>query len=450
MAEACGLREADVRVVVPDMGGGFGPKQHFTREECAVAMLARVTGRTVRWSQDRLEALTGGIHAREQVHDLEVGYDDDGHVLAYKATITSNIGWPVLYFSGVGPSLVTIGSLSGGYDFGAVGFDLRCVATTTAPVGAYRGFGQPQAHLGTERVLDRIAGELGSTPSRSGGATCCPTPPTVDHRHRRPHRPRARSVRHLDQLVDAFDMDGWRDRQAAARADGRHVGIGVSMLVQGTAPDAVRRGRGGSGRSRRPPWRCCPTAASPSRSGPRARARPTRPCWPRWRRTALGTDPDCVTVRDGDTDALPYGMGTWGSRSAVMGGGAVLEAAGQVRRSVDRIAACLPGTPTLAEVAEAAWLQPHTLPPGLDAPLAATAVFSPGGTIPVPDEHGHTNFDETSAASATAAGGRGRHRDGPASRCSTRCWCRTAASSSTPPWSRGSTRAGSPRRSAPR
>ena len=401
VADACGLREADVRVVVPDMGGGFGPKQHFTREECAVAMLARVTGRTVRWSQDRFEALTGGIHAREQVHDLEVGYDDDGRVLVYKATITSNIGWPVLYFSGVGPSLVTIGSLSGGYDFGVVGFDLRCVATTTAPVGAYRGFGQPQAHLGTERVLDRIAGERGIDPVEVRRRNLLPDSPRpwitgtggrIDLGALGPH---------LDQLVDAFDMDGWRDRQAAARAAGRHVGIGVSMLVQGTAPTQYGvAGRFGS-------FEAATVAVLPDGSvtvtvGTKSQGQAHETVLAQVAATALGTDPSAVTVRDGDTDALPYGMGTWGSRSAVMGGGAVLQAAGQVRRSVDRIAACLPGTPTLAEVAEAAWLQPHTLPPDLDAPLAATAVFSPGGTTPVPDEHGHTNFDETSAASATA------------------------------------------------
>jgi carbon-monoxide dehydrogenase large subunit len=118
--------------------------------------------------------------------------------------------------------------------------------------------------------------------------------------------------------------------------------------------------------------------------------------------SVLGTDASSVSVRDGDTDAVPYGMGTWGSRSAVMGGGAVVRAAEQVRRSVDAIAACLPGEPTLPEVAATAWWHPHVLPPGLDAPLAATAVYAPGGTIPVPDEHGHTHFDETSAAFMTA------------------------------------------------
>jgi aerobic carbon-monoxide dehydrogenase large subunit len=121
--------------------------------------------------------------------------------------------------------------------------------------------------------------------------------------------------------------------------------------------------------------------------------------------TALGVDPGVVTVRDGDTDALPYGMGTWGSRTAVMGGGAVLRAATELRRKVDAIAAARGDgrrVPTFAEVAAEAWWHPHRLPPGMDPGLTATAVYTPGGTIPVPDQHGHTNFDETSSAHMTA------------------------------------------------
>jgi carbon-monoxide dehydrogenase large subunit len=401
IAEACGLGESDVRVVAPDMGGGFGPKQHFTREECVVAMLARITGGPVRWSQDRAEGLTSGVHARPQVHDLEVGHDGDGRVLAYKARVTSDIGNPVLYFSGVAPSLVTIGALSGAYDFGVVGFDLRCVATTTAPVGAYRGFGQPQAHLSTERVLDRIAADLGLDPVE------------VRRRNLIPDAPRpwvtASGGRidvgplgdHLDELVAAFDMEGWRARQRAARAEGRHVGIGVSTLVQGTAPTQFGvAGRFGS-------FETASVAVLPDGHvtvtvGTKSQGQAHETVLAQVAASVLGTDASSVSVRDGDTDAVPYGMGTWGSRSAVMGGGAVVRAAEQVRRSVDAIAACLPGEPTLPEVAAAAWWHPHVLPPGLDAPLAATAVYAPGGTIPVPDEHGHTHFDETSAAFMTA------------------------------------------------
>jgi carbon-monoxide dehydrogenase large subunit len=115
----------------------------------------------------------------------------------------------------------------------------------------------------------------------------------------------------------------------------------------------------------------------------------------------LGTTLDAVTVVEGDTDALPYGMGSWGSRSAVMGGGAVLVAATRVREKADKIAAEL-GATTLAEVADVAWFHPHRLPPTIGPGLSSAVVYTPGNTVPEPDEHGHVNFDETFASYATA------------------------------------------------
>jgi carbon-monoxide dehydrogenase large subunit len=401
IAEVCELSEADVRVMSPDMGGGFGNKQHFSREECLVAMLALVTGRPVRWSQDRVEGLTSGVHSRDQVHDLAVGFDDRGKVVAYRATVTTNVGDPVLYFSGVAPSLVTIGSLSGGYDFGTVGFDLRCVATTTCPLGAYRGFGQPQAHVSAERMLDRVAGELGLDPVEVRRRNLLPDAPRpwitsggarIDVGPLEPQ---------LDELVASFDYAGWRRRQASARDGGRCVGIGVSALVQGTAPTQYGvAGRFGS-------FETATVAALPDGRvtvtvGTKSQGQAHETVLAQVAASALGVDPDAVTVRDGDTDAVPYGMGTWGSRTAVMGGGAVLRAAAELRRKVDAIAAAMAGRPTFPEVAAEAWWHPHRLPAGVGPGLTATAVYTPGGTIPVPDEHGHTNFDETSGAHMTA------------------------------------------------
>jgi aerobic carbon-monoxide dehydrogenase large subunit len=409
VAETCRLSEAEVRVVAPDMGGGFGNKQHFTREECLVALLARITGRPVRWVQDRHEGLTSGIHSRDQVHDLTVGYDDDGRVRAYKATITTNLGAPFLYFSGVAPSLVTIGSLSGAYDFGAVGFELRCVATNTAPLGAYRGFGQPQAHVSTERVLDRIAAERGLDPVEVRRRNLLPDAPRpwiapggtrIDMGPLGPH---------LDELLDAFDYDAWRQRQRHARAEGRHVGIGLSTLVQGTAPTQHGvAGRFGS-------YEVATVAAMPDGRvtvtvGTKSQGQAHETVWAQVAADALGIDPRVVVVRDGDTAALPYGNGTWGSRSAVMAGGAVLRAAQQLRAQADAVAAAIVSRrdgdaatpPSFREITEEAWWHPHRLPPDVGPGLTATVVYSPGGTIPEPDEHGHTNFDETSGAHMSA------------------------------------------------
>ncbi|MCU1379817.1 MAG: molybdenum hydroxylase family protein large subunit [Acidimicrobiales bacterium] len=400
IAETVGLPESSVRVIAPDMGGGFGAKQHFTREECLVALLARITGRPVRWAQDRAEGLTASIHARAQEHEVTCGYDDTGKVLGYKVQIVADLGNPVLYFSGIGPSLVTIGCLAGGYDFGPVSFDLRCVATTTCPVGAYRGFGQPEAHVTSERVLDTIAERLGLDPVE------------VRHRNFLPDAPRPWMAPsgarmdigslgpHFDQLLDEVDYDGWRKRQADARAEGRFVGIGLSTLVQGTAPTQYGvAGRFGS-------WESASVSVLPDGSvtvfvGTKSQGQAHETVFAQVAADALGVPVDRVTVKDGDTAALPYGMGTWGSRSAVMGGGAVVTASTRLREKMDLIATHMGGNPTFDQIAEEVWWHAHRLPHHLEPGLTSTVVYTPGNTIPVPDAAGKTNFEETYGAHMT-------------------------------------------------
>jgi len=400
IAETIGRRESEVRVIAPDMGGGFGNKQHFTREECLVAALATMLDRPVRWSQTRHEALTASVHSREQVHDVRVGFDATGRVLAYHVDVVANVGNPLLYFSGIGPALVTVGSLSGAYDLGAVGFDLQCVATNTCPIGAYRGFGQPQAHFSSERTLDLIARELALDPADVRRRNLLPDAPRpfiapggarIDVGALEPQ---------LDELLVAFDYAGWRDRQIAARAAGRCVGIGLSTLVQGTAP--TQHGVAGRfGSYETATVSVLPDGEVTVAVGTMAQGQAHETVFAQIAADALGAPLDAVHVSEGDTDVLPYGMGSWGSRSAVMGGGAVLVAATRLREKVDKIAAEL-GVRTLAEVAEVAWWHPHRLPENVGAGLTTTVVYSPGNTRPEPDEHGHVNFDETFASHASA------------------------------------------------
>ena len=401
IAETCGLSEADVRVVAPDTGGGFGNKQHFTREECLVALLALHLDRPVRWVQDRTEGLTGGIHSREQVHEVTVGYDHDGRVLAWHSRIVANVGNPVLYFSGIGPALVTIGSLTGGYAVPEVGYDLTCVATTTCSIGAYRGFGQPQAHLATERVLDLIAGALDLDPV------------TVRRRNLLPAGPRPWFLPNgsridcgdldaqVDALLDAFDYGGWRARQAAARADGRYVGIGFSTLVQGGAP--TQHGVAGRfGSYETATVSVLPDGKVVVEVGTTSQGQAHETVFAQIAADVLDLPLDDVTVRWGDTASIPYGMGTWGSRSAVMGGGAVHEAASEVREKVEKLAAVIGTEPSTAAAADLCWFHPHRLPEGFAPGLSATVVYTPGHTKPEPDEHGGPNFDETFGSHMTA------------------------------------------------
>ncbi|MCU4184488.1 xanthine dehydrogenase family protein molybdopterin-binding subunit [Acidiferrimicrobium sp. IK] len=408
VAEACGLREAAVRVISPDMGGGFGNKQHFTREECLVGMLAIMTGRPLRWSADRTEALTASVHSRPQVHHVDAGFDDRGRVVALRVAVTSDLGHPVLYFSGIGPSLVTVGALSGGYAFPEVGWSLSAVATTTCPVGAYRGFGQPQAHLSTERVLDRIAQRLGVDPLDVRRANLLPAEP-------RPWRTYSGGLvdcgdlhAMVDTLVAEFGYHEWRHRQAEARSAGRHLGVGLSTLVQGTAPnqhDTAAR----FGSLETAMVTVLPDATVTVAVGTKSQGQGHETVFAQIAADALGVGPEAVTVADGDTGRLPYGQGTWGSRSTVMGGGAVVTACRRLRARMAAIAAHLGLTlpeegpvdaDVLAAVAATAWWVQHRLPPGVEPGLSTTVTYTPGRTNPSAD--GLQNHDETYSSHMTA------------------------------------------------
>jgi carbon-monoxide dehydrogenase large subunit len=413
VAEVTRLGEAAVRVVAPDMGGGFGNKQHFGREEVLVALMALACDRPVRWLEDRVESLTASPHARAQVHDVEVGFDRTGRVLALRNRIVSDLGNPVLYFSGIGPSLVAAGSVTGGYAIAEVAVEVACVATTTCPVGAYRGFGQPEAHLTTERVMDLVAGELGLDPVEVRRRNLLPDAP-------RPWRSAAgaaidvgRLGPQLDRLVAEADYVGLRRRQQAARAAGRLFGIGVSTLVQGTAPTQHDvAGRFGS-------WEAAAVDVLPDgrvrvRVGTKSQGQGHATVMAQLAASVLQVPLDRIDVVDGDTDALAYGMGTWGSRSAVMGGGAVLEAAGRVLDQLRTVAAGMlggaPGDVVMAEggfavagveaapvsfeaVAAEAWWHTNRLAPGTAPGLGAVAHYTPGRTLP--GAEGGTNHDET-------------------------------------------------------
>jgi CO/xanthine dehydrogenase Mo-binding subunit len=287
------------------------------------------------------------------------------------------------------------------------GWTLSCVATTTCPVGAYRGFGQPQAHLTIERVMDRIAEAVGIDPVEVRRRNLLPDDaprPLTAHGGARVDI--GRIGPQFDQLLTEFGYDEWRTRQEEARAEGRYVGIGVSMLVQGGAPTQYGvAGRFGS-------WEVATASVLPDGSvtvvvGTKSQGQAHETTLAQVAGEVLGVDDALVTVSEGDTAALPYGMGSWGSRTAVMAGGAVTRACTELRTKMDVIGAHMSASgiaaaPGVRAIAEEAWWHPHRLPAGMDAGLTTTVVYSPGNTIPVPDERGHMNFDETFASHATA------------------------------------------------
>lgn len=407
LAEVCGLAETAVRVVAPDIGGGFGNKQHFMREQALTAALAIHVGRPVRWIEDRRESLTSSVHARAQVHEVDVGYDASGKVSAVRARILADLGNPMLYFSGIGPAVVASGSLTGGYAIPEAGVELSCVATNTCPVGAYRGFGQPEAHHVTEQIMNLVADQLGVDPAEVRRRNLLPDEP-------RPWTaPSGASIdagplgSQLDLLLDEIGYARLRKWQDAERQAGRLVGIGLSSLVQGTAPTQHDvAGRFGS-------WESARVSVLPDGSvsvavGTKCQGQGHRSSFAALAARALGVDPDRVTVTEGDTDDLAYGMGTWGSRSAVMGGGAVLQAAAAVAAKMERVAEAMGGRPTFEQIAAEAWWHTNRLASGTEPGLTSTAAYTPGRTRspghpgPGSASGDRSNHDETYASHMAA------------------------------------------------
>jgi aerobic carbon-monoxide dehydrogenase large subunit len=418
VAGVTGLTENKIRVICPDMGGGFGNKQHFMREESLVAVLAIQVGHPVAWVQDRTESMTSSVHSREQTHEVEVAYRADGRVLGLRATMTADVGNPVLYFTPAAPPLVTTGLMTGVYDIPAYEFQMTCVATNKCPMGAYRGFGQPQAFVTIERVMDLVAEDLGLDPADVRRLNLIPDTPRPFVSPTGSRYDTGSFGEQFEAVLDAIGYDNVRREQRAAREQGRHVGIGLASMVEATAPNLHGfAGRFGGYESAAVTVQ--PDGTVNVRVGTISQGQGHETAMAQVAADVFTIPVGQIDVNEGDTAALPYGMGTWGSRSAVMGGGAVLKAATQVRDKMAAIAAHMLGVGAadvvldggffrageavlpFAAVADVSYLHTFVLPAGMDMALSASVTYDPGNTSPFPDEKGHMN---PAATWATAAG----------------------------------------------
>ena len=420
ISDISGLSEARIRVVAPDMGGGFGNKAHFMREEVLVAVLAMRVRHPVVWQQDRVESLTAGLHSREQVHEVEVAYRDDGRILGLRANFIVDVGSPELYILGCAPAVVTTSVVPNCYDLQNYAFEMRCVATNKAPMGGYRGYGQPQGIFLMERVMDLLGERLGLDPVAIRRLNMIADEP-------RPYITATGAVldtgsfhEQLSELLEATDYDGLCHARDEARRADRLVGVGIAQMVEPTAPNIhALAGRFGG-------YEMAMLTVQPDGRvnvvvGTKSQGQGHETIFGAVAAGVLGISPDDIEVSDGDTAALPYGIGTWGSRSAVMGGGAVIKAARQVRDKMVAIAAGLLDAPAeqievsdgffrlgeaavpFGQIAAAAYLHTFLLPPGMDPGLSVVVGYDPGNTSPFPDESGKLNVAATYSTAAAVA-----------------------------------------------
>ena len=334
-ARMLALPEASVRVVVPDVGGGFGVKEEFYPEDLLVPFAARRLGRPVKWIEDRREHFLSVVHAREQTHELELALKRDGTILGLRDRIVTDMGAYVRALGFVNPSLAAA-SVPGPYHIADIQIDSVAVVTNKSPVSPYRGAGQPEATFARERLLDIAAAELGLDPADIRRRNLLPTEAL-------PFDTGIRSVdgpvrfdsgdfpQALERALEMLDYPRLRQTQADGRRAGRLPGIGIAVYAQIT----------GSGAFEGADVRVSSDGRVTVNTGAVDIGQGLSTALAQVVAEELGVALDQVQVMGGDTARISHGVGTFASRGAVMAGNAVSIASGLVRAKAVELAAHL-------------------------------------------------------------------------------------------------------------
>jgi aerobic carbon-monoxide dehydrogenase large subunit len=408
LAEALQVPESSIRVIAPDVGGGFGLKYQIFREEVLVAQLARLVDRPVKWREDLREHLTSAIHARDQRVHLELAARGDGVVTAIRAEVEGDVGSGAAYPPSYGPVMVLSTTFPLGLRVQNFSYDFRCVVTNKCPAGAYRGFGNPVRVFAVERALDLLAARLGLDPAEVRRRNLLTR---ADLPYRAASGARLNSgtfCEAMERALELVDYSGFRAVQQEARCNGRYLGLGIGAFAEASAP-SLSGLAGTLGGYDSCTIRLEPDGRATALVGISPQGQGHETVIAQVVADELGLAPDEVTVRHSDTAVAPYGLGAWASRGAVVGGGAAIQAAEQVREKLLQIGAHLleadPGdlrlsegrlaladlpsrSVSLREVAEAAYAGRGRLPAGLTPGLEATAFFEPAAIEATPDAQG--------------------------------------------------------------
>ncbi|MER3555773.1 MAG: xanthine dehydrogenase family protein molybdopterin-binding subunit [Meiothermus sp.] len=328
VADALGLSENQVRAITPDVGGAFGAKINIYPEEILVAHLARSLGKPVKWVEGRGESFLATIHGRAQVADLEMALDPDGKILGLRGRVVADLGAYILDTT-LGNAPGTILMLQGPYVIPAIEAEMVCVYTNATPTGAYRGAGRPEATYYLERLMDIAARELKIDPAELRHKNFIRGPFPYKTLTGAKYDSGAYTEA-LEKLLEVSDYKSLREEQARARAEGRLVGIGLCSYVEitgyGWDSGGVRINADGSA--------TIFTGTSPHGQG-------TGTGFAQIVAERLGIEINRIQIVQGDTLAIPYGMGTAGSRTLSVGGSAILKASDIVRDKIVKIAAHL-------------------------------------------------------------------------------------------------------------
>jgi carbon-monoxide dehydrogenase large subunit len=396
------LPESKLRVIAPDVGGGFGSKLNVYAEEAVLLAAARRTGRPIKWIEERTENYLSTIQGRDVYQDVELAASDDGKLLGVRAHLVADMG---AYLQLVTPGIPLLGAFLYHGVYQPLAYDFACtgVFTNKTPTDAYRGAGRPEATYAIERAMDALARRVGKDPAalrRMNFMAPFTEPTDVISGLKYDSGDYAKQ---LDRALEISEYDQLRKEQQARREAGdvRQLGIGLSTYIEmcGLAPSqvlaALRYVAGG--------WdaatiRCLPTGAVVVVTGTSPHGQGHVTSWSQIVADALGVSMDDIEVLHGDTAVSPLGMDTYGSRSLAVGGVALHFAAKKIVEKARTIAAhelevseddlayeagtfSVKGAPdrarTIPQIAFSAWTA-HNLPPDTEPGLEATHVYDPG------------------------------------------------------------------------
>lgn len=344
LAELLGLPEHRIRVVAPDVGGSFGIKIHVYQDDLAAVELALVLGRPVKFVADRRESFVSDIHAREQTVRIEVAATREGVVIALRAAITAAVGPYSAYpRSSVVEGGQVLRLLPGPYRVGHYDARLQVVAQNKVVTSQYRAVGHPIATAVTESMLDIVARDLGIDPADVRRRNLMPADAMPYTSITGNVYDSGRYPQTLERLLEVAGYAELRAAQAAARAAGRHLGVGLACFVELTGPGAQFYGVGGAPISGQEgvTVRLEPSGVITALTGLTDQGQGMPTALAQVIADELGLAPEAVRVRSGDTAVVPYGGGTWASRGMPIGGSAALLAARGLAEKIRRLAASL-------------------------------------------------------------------------------------------------------------
>ncbi|HCO57676.1 MAG TPA: carbon monoxide dehydrogenase [Burkholderiales bacterium] len=337
-----GLPEHKVRVIAPDVGGGFGSKIYLYAEDVCVTWASKKLNRTIKWTAERSESFLTDAHGRDHVSHAELAMDKEGKFLALRVHTDANLGAYLSTFSTCVPTILYATLLAGQYTTPQVYVEVDSWFTNTAPVDAYRGAGRPEATYLLERIVTRAAWELGLSQDeirRRNFITEFPyqTPVALQYDIGDYHSC-------MNQAQELADVKGFEDRKKASEATGMLRGMGYSSYIEacGLAPSNIAGALGArAGLFECGEVRVHPTGSVTVFTGSHSHGQGHETTFAQVVAARLGIPVENVDIVHGDTGRVPFGMGTYGSRSISVGGSAIMKALDKIEAKAKKIAAHL-------------------------------------------------------------------------------------------------------------